>query len=222
MQKIAVIAAATLFLTGTPVFSQDLTATIIKVTDGDTIGVRDRQGKVIKVRLGCIDAPELSQRPWGQQSTERLKQLLPVGQSVRLREIDKDKYGRMVAEVYVGNRSINLKMVEEGMAVVYRQYLQGCSANQNQFLQSEANAKTQNLAFWHQINPIMPQIARKSQVRTPREQSQQKCDPHYPDLCLPLNSPDLNCSDIPYRRFRVLSPDPHGFDRNKDGIGCES
>ena len=48
------------------------------------------------------------------------------------------------------------------------------------------------------------------------------CDPSYPDVCIPPKPPDLNCKDIPYRRFRVLPPDPHGFDGNGDGVGCES
>ena len=43
----------------------------------------------------------------------------------------------------------------------------------------------------------------------------------YPDFCITPNSPDLDCADIPRRRFRVLQPDPHGFDRDQDGIGCE-
>ena len=34
--------------------------------------------------------------------------------------------------------------------------------------------------------------------------------------------PGLNCGDISYRRFRVLAPDPHHFDSDGDGIGCES
>jgi hypothetical protein len=34
--------------------------------------------------------------------------------------------------------------------------------------------------------------------------------------------PDLNCSDIPHRRFTVLPPDPHNFDGSNDGVGCES
>ena len=33
--------------------------------------------------------------------------------------------------------------------------------------------------------------------------------------------PDLDCPDISYRRFRVLPPDPHRFDGDHDGIGCE-
>ena len=48
------------------------------------------------------------------------------------------------------------------------------------------------------------------------------CDPSYPTVCIPPPPPDLNCADIPYRRFTVLQPDPHRFDTDKNGIGCES
>lgn len=50
----------------------------------------------------------------------------------------------------------------------------------------------------------------------------QNCDPSYPTLCLPPNSPDLDCGDIKDRRFQVLPPDPHRFDGDRDGVGCES
>jgi micrococcal nuclease len=50
----------------------------------------------------------------------------------------------------------------------------------------------------------------------------QNCDPSYPTVCIPPYPPDLDCGDIPYRRFQVLPPDPHGFDGDNDGIGCES
>ena len=48
------------------------------------------------------------------------------------------------------------------------------------------------------------------------------CDPAYPGVCIAPPPPDLDCKDVPYRRFQVLSPDPHNFDRDGDGIGCES
>ena len=48
------------------------------------------------------------------------------------------------------------------------------------------------------------------------------CSPAYPTVCIPPPPPDLNCGDIPYRRFVVLAPDPHHFDGDHDGIGCES
>jgi micrococcal nuclease len=41
-------------------------------------------------------------------------------------------------------------------------------------------------------------------------------------VCIPPAPPDLDCKDVPYRRFQVLAPDPHNFDRDDDGIGCES
>lgn len=47
------------------------------------------------------------------------------------------------------------------------------------------------------------------------------CHPSYPTVCIPPPPPDLNCDDIPYRNFTVLPPDPHNFDGNSDGIGCE-
>mgnify|MGYP005812892151 CR=1 FL=1 len=49
------------------------------------------------------------------------------------------------------------------------------------------------------------------------------CEPSYPTLCIPIGSPDLDCGDIPYRRFPVRPPDPHRFDgSDNDGLGCES
>jgi hypothetical protein len=53
-----------------------------------------------------------------------------------------------------------------------------------------------------------------------------KCAASYPDECIPPPPPDLNCANIPYRNFRVLwnvpNPDPHRFDGNHNGVGCES
>jgi len=48
------------------------------------------------------------------------------------------------------------------------------------------------------------------------------CDPAYPTVCIPPPPPDLDCGDITFRRFTVLPPDPHKFDGDHDGIGCES
>ena len=49
----------------------------------------------------------------------------------------------------------------------------------------------------------------------------ENCDPSYSTVCIPPYPPDLDCGEIPHRRFTVVSPDPHGFDRDRDGIGCE-
>jgi len=38
---------------------------------------------------------------------------------------------------------------------------------------------------------------------------------------IPPPPPDLDCKDISYCRFAVYGCDPHGFDGDGDGIGCE-
>ena len=48
------------------------------------------------------------------------------------------------------------------------------------------------------------------------------CDGAYPGICIPPSSDDLDCTDISYENFRVSPPDPHGFDEDNNGIGCES
>lgn len=52
--------------------------------------------------------------------------------------------------------------------------------------------------------------------------SRQNCDASYPGVCIPPAPPDLDCKDISYRKFKVLPSDPHRFDPDRDGIGCES
>jgi hypothetical protein len=51
------------------------------------------------------------------------------------------------------------------------------------------------------------------------------CDPSYPTVCIPP-PPDLDCGQIAHRNFQVIytvpNPDPHNFDGDRDGIGCET
>jgi hypothetical protein len=47
------------------------------------------------------------------------------------------------------------------------------------------------------------------------------CDAAYPDFCIPPPPPDLDCSDVGTGGFTVLPPDPHRFDADHDGVGCE-
>lgn len=55
------------------------------------------------------------------------------------------------------------------------------------------------------------------------EPHQGNCDPSYPDFCIPPPPPDLDCKDVrPHKNFTVLPPDPHGFDRDGNGRGCEN
>ena len=48
------------------------------------------------------------------------------------------------------------------------------------------------------------------------------CNPSYSDSCIKSPPPKLNCPDISFRNFKVIGSDPHGFDDDKDGVGCEN
>jgi micrococcal nuclease len=56
----------------------------------------------------------------------------------------------------------------------------------------------------------------------PPDNGNRNCDPSYPTVCIKSPPPDLNCPDIPHKNFQVTGSDPHRFDRDNDGIGCES
>ena len=56
----------------------------------------------------------------------------------------------------------------------------------------------------------------------PPTTSLKKCDASYPTVCIPPPPPDLDCGQISYRNFKVVPPDPHRFDGDHDGVGCES
>jgi hypothetical protein len=66
-----------------------------------------------------------------------------------------------------------------------------------------------------------PSSQQEEEVRVDEEQ-ENDCDPSYPDTCIPSPPPDLNCGDVSEEDFRVREPDPHGFDGDNDGVGCES
>ena len=58
-------------------------------------------------------------------------------------------------------------------------------------------------------------------VVTPVYLENPDCDRSYPLFCIPSPPPYLTCSDLGTDPFPVDPPDPHGFDKDGDGFGCE-
>ena len=77
--------------------------------------------------------------------------------------MDLDRYGRTVGEIYVGGRSVNLQLVQEGAAVAYHEYLQKC--DKPAFLQAEAAAKSFRLGVWSQAPICLPKDFRKKKCQ---------------------------------------------------------
>jgi hypothetical protein len=62
----------------------------------------------------------------------------------------------------------------------------------------------------------------RRRVTTTTRAPTRNCHPSYPDFCIPPPPPDLDCPDIGETDFTVQGTDPHGFDGDNDGVGCES
>ncbi|GAB4316469.1 MAG: hypothetical protein Kow0074_04400 [Candidatus Zixiibacteriota bacterium] len=91
------------------------TATVAAVRDGDTIELSD--GRI--VRYCGIDTPERGQ-PWYDSATA-LNASFVLGKTVRLEQGNDriDRYGRMLAFVFVEDRMVNLELLKAGMAWCY-------------------------------------------------------------------------------------------------------
>ena len=184
---------------------------VLSVGDGDTITVRRSTGKV-NVRLSCIDAPETSQRPYGQQSRQKLKALLPIGTTVKLRVKSKDRYGRTIAEVLKGNNNINQAMVGSGNAFVYWQYIQGCDRGTYRRLENQARHKS--LGVWSGRGKIqLPWDYRRERRRGGGSSSSGSTE----------GRPRWRCKDIgSWATAQQLLKEGHTYlDRDKDGEACE-
>jgi endonuclease YncB( thermonuclease family) len=112
-----------------------------RVGDGDTLRARCGWHRYA-IRVWGIDAPELSQAPWGEQAHQRLRELA-AGRQLRARVRDRDKYGRLVAQLYDGNEDLGLRLVAEGYATVYERY-----NRQETYLAARAAARAHHLGIW--------------------------------------------------------------------------
>lgn len=90
-----------------------LSGPFVSIIDGDSFKVRV-QGAVMEVRLQGIDAPEHDQ-PYGDEARKVLKSIIADKQLVLVFD-DVDRYGRIVAGVWVGSLDVNREMIRRGAA----------------------------------------------------------------------------------------------------------
>ncbi len=94
--------------------------------DGDTCTTT--QGE--KVRLACIDTPELGGTRGNQILAKAAKDHLNdlvAGSTVTIRRITEDRYGRTIVELYKRSINIQEELVEKGYARIYERYKNQCN-----------------------------------------------------------------------------------------------
>jgi micrococcal nuclease len=132
-----------------------------------------------------------------------------------------DRYGRLLRYVHRGALNLNLELVRRGAATVWF-YHGERGRYAAQLLAAARRARAERLGLWGACKAVWdPYGPATTSAPSARRTGTRKCDPSYPDVCIPPPPPDLDCSQIPYRNFRVVGADPHHFDGDHDGIGCE-
>ncbi len=116
---------------------------VLSIHDGDTMTVQC-DGRKVRVRLYCIDAPEMGQKPWGSLSRNHLRSI--TASSVRLVVHGRDRYGRVIAEIFntgENQRNLNIDQVGAGEAAIYEKY---CTSTK--YKDVEDQARVNEIGIW--------------------------------------------------------------------------
>ena len=141
---------------------------VVRVYDGDTVKAVGHDIE-IKIRLVGIDAPETSKKkrqqgqPFGRKAEKYLAGLV-LNKVVDIKGYGSDRYGRILAEIYIDDRNINLEMVKTGYAEVYS----GSPPRgfyMKDYKKAEDGARNSGQGIWSQGDRyISPALWRKSKM----------------------------------------------------------
>jgi micrococcal nuclease len=128
--------------------------TVVRVVDGDTIYVQ-LAGRVEKIRYIGVNTPEIhhpikGEEPGGREAADVNRRIVG-GQRVRL-ELDvrtRDRYGRLLAYVWVGDMMVNAELVRLGYAQVMT--LPPNVRYQNLFVKLQREARDAGRGLWRPV-----------------------------------------------------------------------
>ena len=125
-------------------------AKVVGVSDGDTFKILYQENQEVKVRLNHIDAPEKGQS-FG-KSAKKYASDLCFGKEVKIvRQKKKDRYQRIIAEVFVGQTNVNKEMVKAGYAWHFKKY-----SSDKEYDKIETEARENKQGLWQDKNPVAP------------------------------------------------------------------
>lgn len=155
-----------LLLITSTIHADEIRGKVISIEDGDTITVLDAAKERHRIRLEGIDAPERGQA-FGTRSKELMRQEVG-GKDVVIIWTKKDRYGRILGDVLLGEHNINFEMVKEGMAWHFKQY-----SKSKELAEAEVQARQERKGLWADKEPIPPWEFRKRE-RVPNRQHEHK------------------------------------------------
>lgn len=133
-------------------YLQDEGYKVIKITDGDSVTLLDKDNTQHKIRLWGIDCPEKKQ-DYGTKATNHTKELC-AGKYVTVKVMGYDQYKRTLGIVYVGDINVNESLLSNGLAWMYR------FTKDNNYQQLEEQARSKKNNIWSMKDPIEPYLWR--------------------------------------------------------------
>jgi hypothetical protein len=100
-------------------------------------------------RFSGIDTPERKQA-FGTQAKQALSSKV-FSKTIRVQDNGKDRYGRTLGDIYLGDRWINLEMVSEGYAWHYKAY-----SKDKRLADAEVAARGAERGLWADSTPVPP------------------------------------------------------------------
>ncbi|MBN8209437.1 thermonuclease family protein [Bacillus sp. NTK071] len=133
-------------------------ATVERVVDGDTLKVQV-ENREETIRLLLVDTPETKHptkpvQPFGPEASQFAKDTLEGKEiGIELDVSERDKYGRLLAYVWVGDTMFNEMLLEKGLARVAYIYQPNVKyVDQFQSIQREAQEKA--IGIWSMENYV--------------------------------------------------------------------
>jgi endonuclease YncB( thermonuclease family) len=177
------------------------------IEDGDTIEVNTGE----RVRLIGIDTPEQSECGFEDASQRMEEQTL--GETVTLTpgaQDDVDRYGRLLRYVDVADVDAGELMLMSGFAIPRYNSTDGYGEHDREALYEAAYEVGEAAEKFNPCDDEPPPIIEEQEAPVDGGQL----------LPPPASGPDLDCSDFS-EPVDTSGGDPHGLDRDHDGVGCE-
>ena len=138
----------------------EVTGSVIKNHDGDTITLRTDARGIIKVRLSGADTPETGQAYWRVARDALHRQIADKPVTVRCYKQDWRK--REVCHALVDGIDPALALVKQGLAWYASMFADDLTpAMRSAYEQAEAQARQQRIGLWQEAEPLPPWECRK-------------------------------------------------------------
>lgn len=161
IRRIAYCLLLALFLLGCQHYNSPvgLTARFQRISSGQTLEVliaSNAKPLIERVRLIGIQAPELSQQPWGKTAKKRLEELLRENNDRQLvllesDRTEKDRFGRRLAHVWKNGVLVSEELVVRGYVLADLEYTHKYS---KQLIRAQEYARLMGYGIWNPSQPL--------------------------------------------------------------------